>query len=229
MDEIPLHGGPAGRLARRARFNIDVKEAPAIAPLAEAIRRTAAYDRMCLTSFSDDRLAGARARDRPAGVLLARPARRGRAARRRRHLRVRPAAQPAWPAPGVPAPRCRSASAACGSPPAPSSARRTRSACRCTCGRSTTPDAWSDLLDLGVDGIMTDNIAGLRDVLEARGQWHPAGMAHRERVTRVRTAHPRGPRRPPHPPRANSAAGTSTTGRTPPSTPRSSRSSSART
>ena len=33
------------------------------------------------------------------------------------------------------------------------------------------------LLDLGVDGIMTDNITGLRDVLERRDQWHPGRMA----------------------------------------------------
>ena len=29
------------------------------------------------------------------------------------------------------------------------------------------------LLDLGVDGIMTDETETLRDVLVARGQWHP--------------------------------------------------------
>jgi glycerophosphoryl diester phosphodiesterase len=29
------------------------------------------------------------------------------------------------------------------------------------------------LLDLGVDGIMTDETETLRDVLESRGQWHP--------------------------------------------------------
>ena len=31
----------------------------------------------------------------------------------------------------------------------------------------------TDLLDLGVDGIMTDETAILRDVLITRGQWHP--------------------------------------------------------
>jgi glycerophosphoryl diester phosphodiesterase len=29
------------------------------------------------------------------------------------------------------------------------------------------------LLDLGVDGIMTDETSVLRDVLAARGQWRP--------------------------------------------------------
>ncbi len=31
------------------------------------------------------------------------------------------------------------------------------------------------LLDLGVDGIMTDHISVLREVLIERGQWHPRG------------------------------------------------------
>jgi glycerophosphoryl diester phosphodiesterase len=30
------------------------------------------------------------------------------------------------------------------------------------------------LLDLGVDGIMTDELETLKDVLEARGAWRPA-------------------------------------------------------
>jgi glycerophosphoryl diester phosphodiesterase len=31
------------------------------------------------------------------------------------------------------------------------------------------------LLDMGADGIMTDDIVTLRDVLIERGQWHPRG------------------------------------------------------
>jgi glycerophosphoryl diester phosphodiesterase len=35
------------------------------------------------------------------------------------------------------------------------------------------PAMMGRLLDLGVDGIMTDETAMLRDVLISRGQWHP--------------------------------------------------------
>ncbi|HEY5986013.1 MAG TPA: glycerophosphodiester phosphodiesterase family protein, partial [Streptosporangiaceae bacterium] len=48
------------------RFNIDVKDAPAIAPLARVLRRTNAWDRVCVFSFSASRLrATRRALDRP--------------------------------------------------------------------------------------------------------------------------------------------------------------------
>src|SRR5258708_11781114 len=42
------------------RFNIDVKDAPAARPLAELIRRAAAWDRVCITSFSAARRSATR-------------------------------------------------------------------------------------------------------------------------------------------------------------------------
>ncbi|MBO0772864.1 MAG: glycerophosphodiester phosphodiesterase, partial [Actinobacteria bacterium] len=38
------------------RFNIDVKDTPAIGPLADVLRRTNAWDRVCVCSFSASRL-----------------------------------------------------------------------------------------------------------------------------------------------------------------------------
>ena len=42
------------------RFNVDLKDAPAIGPLAGVLRRTGAWDRVCVTSFSASRLRAAR-------------------------------------------------------------------------------------------------------------------------------------------------------------------------
>ncbi|MET8007176.1 glycerophosphodiester phosphodiesterase family protein [Nonomuraea glycinis] len=158
------------------RFNIDVKEAAAIAPLAEAVRRTDAYDRICLTSFSDERLMLARAalgREvcsalGPRGVATLRAAATTSGYGR---LLVRLSRA------GIP----------CAQVPVGFRGLRvtTRSLVRTAHAVGMQVHVWTindvprmeQLLDLGVDGIMTDNITGLRDVLERRDQWHPGRMA----------------------------------------------------
>lgn len=146
------------------RFNIDVKDAPAARPLAELIRRAAAWDRICVTSFSAARLAATRRLlDRPVCMATS-PA--GAAALRS----------------GVP-----------GRMLAPAFARRSVRCAQLPIGLATAPlirraheaglqvHVWTvndaglmaGLLDLGADGIMTDQTELLRDVLAGRGQWHP--------------------------------------------------------
>ena len=88
------------------------------------------------------------------------------------------------------APRCRSSWAAGRWSTSASSPPPTPGACRCTSGRSTTRTRARAMLDLGVDGIMTDRPAMLREVLEERGAWAPltrtTGAPCRERRERGR-------------------------------------------
>ena len=183
------------------RFNIDVKDAPAIAPLARVLRRTGAWDRVCVVSFSASRLrATRRALDRPVcmaasplGTAMVRfggpTAPRGsRGPHRRRFLRPPPAGPMAAPA--------RRPVAVGGRPPRPLAERLAGADVRCLqvpvpvatpsfIGRAhqlglqvhvwTVNDrpTMEGLLDLGVDGIMTDETVTLREVLIRRGQWHP--------------------------------------------------------
>jgi glycerophosphoryl diester phosphodiesterase len=147
-----------------ARFNIDVKDGPAVRPLAEVLRRTGAWDRVCITSFSGHRLAAVRrALPRPvcmaasplgvAALRLAAPRRALAAGLRRNWFR-------------------------CAQIPvrvATESVLRRAHAAGLQVHVWTVNDrrAMTDLLDLGVDGIMTDETAILREVLDTRGEWHP--------------------------------------------------------
>lgn len=143
------------------RFNIDCKRPAAAGPLAAAIRRHDALDRVCLASFSDrtvrdlrrelgDRactsagtgeLAALWLLGRPAGAALAAqiPERRG------------------W----IPV----------------LTSRLLRNAHRhgivVHVWTANEPEDMRRLLELGVDGIMTDRPAVLRDVLVERGLWAP--------------------------------------------------------
>jgi len=180
------------------RFNIDLKDTPAVAPLAGVLRRTNAWDRVCVVSFPASRLRAARrALDRPVcmaasplGTALVRlgapPAPRGP----RGPASERPAAA------GPMAPSARRPGVTAGRPPGPLAARLAGAGVRCVqvpvpvatpsfIGRAhrlglqvhvwTVNDrpTMEALLDRGADGIMTDDTVALRDVLAGRGQWHP--------------------------------------------------------
>ncbi|HEV2931829.1 MAG TPA: glycerophosphodiester phosphodiesterase family protein [Streptosporangiaceae bacterium] len=150
-----------------ARLNIDLKDAPGISLLPGVLRRTGAWDRVCVTSFSGSRLRAAR------GLL---------------DQRVCMATSPA----AIAAIRCNIGT----TPRRLLADHLSRSAVSCAQVPGMVATAafvrrahalglevhvWTindraemvRFLDLGADGIMTDDIATLRDVLIERGQWHP--------------------------------------------------------
>jgi len=162
-DPIPLVEDLLGTWPE-VRFNIDVKDEPAVRPLVEVLRRTDAWDRVCITSFSGRRLAAVRR-------ALPRPVCMATAPLEVAALRLA--------APGRPlAARLRRISVRCAQIPV---SVATESFLRRAHAAGLQVHVWTvndrrimaDLLDLGVDGIMTDETALLRDVLEARGKWHP--------------------------------------------------------
>jgi glycerophosphoryl diester phosphodiesterase len=150
------------------RFNIDLKDEAAITLLPPLLRRTGAWDRVCVTSFSGARLRVFRGMaDRP--VCMA----------------ISPASvaavkfMPALPGfMGREARRLGRAGARCAQVPgqvASSAFIRRAHALGLEVHVWTINDkaAMHRLLDMGADGIMTDQIAVLREVLTERGQWHP--------------------------------------------------------
>jgi len=148
------------------RFNIDVKDAPAVRPLAELIRRAAVWDRVCITSFSAARLrAVRRLLDRPVCMATS-PV--GAAALR--------SALPGRLLAGAFAARSvRCAQLPIGMATAPLIARAHAAGLQVHIWTVNDRELMTSLLDLGVDGIMTDKTELLRDVLIDRGEWHPRG------------------------------------------------------
>jgi glycerophosphoryl diester phosphodiesterase len=147
------------------RFNIDVKAANAVAPTVEVIHAGGAEERVLLASFSDARLARLRAL---AGPRVATSLGRGEVVRLRLSsltglpLRLPPTAVAAQ----VPVRHGRL--------PIVDRrfvARAHRLGLQVHVWTIDDPAEMTRLLDLGVDGIMTDRPAALREVCMARGVW----------------------------------------------------------
>jgi glycerophosphoryl diester phosphodiesterase len=150
------------------RFNLDIKAAGVLAPLVRTVRRLKVADRVCLGSFSDARIAAARRIFGPMVCTSLGP--RGVAALRLSSYSPRAAG-------------LVRIQAGCAQVPLQLGGRalvdeRFLAAAH---ARDLQVHVWTvdsaeeavDMLDLGVDGIMTDRPAMLREMLEQRGQWAP--------------------------------------------------------
>jgi glycerophosphoryl diester phosphodiesterase len=146
------------------RVNIDVKAPNTIAPTVEAIRRTGSVRRVCVGAFSTRRIEAVQQALGPQLCTSLGP---------RAALRLR--------LPGGAAPPRRPLTARCAQVPARIGRRVFLDAryLAAAHARGLAVHAWTvnderemvRLLDLGVDGIMTDRADVLRDVLTRRGQW----------------------------------------------------------
>jgi glycerophosphoryl diester phosphodiesterase len=153
------------------RFNIDLKDEPGISLLPGVLRRTGAWDRVCVTSFSGSRLRAARGLfDRPvcmttspAAIAAVRctigtvPGGGRLLAGRLSRWEARCIQVPGWVVTGSFVRRAHALGLDVHVWTVNDRAEMTR------------------FLDLGADGVMTDDIETLRDVLIERGQWHPRG------------------------------------------------------
>lgn len=171
LDEV-LAAWPA------VRWNIDAKHDAVVDPLVEVIRRAGAIDRVCITSFSDRRLMRVRRALGPELCTAMGPL----AIAGLRAAGYAPGMLPAGgrTAGGVWPPRWRS-----GAAQVPMAQGRisivdprfiaTAHRCALAVHVWTINDAavMERVVDLGVDGIMTDRPTVLRAVLERRGLWAP--------------------------------------------------------
>lgn len=145
------------------RVNVDPKADSAVGPLIDAINRTRAAERVCVGAFSDRRIGRVAA---GVGDALC----TGMGPRAIARLRGASLGAPAGAIPG----HCAQVPSHMGRLPLVTR-RFVDTAHRL--GKVVhvwtidDPDEMHRLLDLGVDGIMTDRPAVLRAVLEARGAW----------------------------------------------------------
>ncbi len=150
-----------------AQVNIDPKHDGSVAALVEVIRRTGATDRVRIGSFSDARLRRLRAVLGPGLCTSMGPREVARLRLEAASGRVR-----AWPVGCVQVPeRVRGITL--------TDVALVRAAHRADLQVHVwtvdDPVAMRRLLDLGVDGIMTDRPQVLKEVLQSRGQWVTGG------------------------------------------------------
>ncbi len=150
------------------RFNLDIKAPGVVAPLARTVRRLGAEDRICLGSFSDARVAAARRVFGPSVCTSLGP--RGVAALRLSSYSPRAAGLVRIPAGCAQVPLQLGGRALVDKRFIAAAHAR---GLQVHVWTVDTEDEASALLDLGVDGVMTDRPAMLRDLLERRGQWVP--------------------------------------------------------
>ncbi len=150
------------------RFNVDVKADAGVEPTVAAVRRVGARDRVLLASFSDARLARLRAAAGPGTATSL--GMRGVARLRVAALAGRPVGLPP--------------SAVAAQVPVRYGRLRVldrrflryahRLGLQVHVWTIDEPAEMGELLDLGVDGIMTDHVDVLRDVYARRGHWPAA-------------------------------------------------------
>jgi glycerophosphoryl diester phosphodiesterase len=145
------------------RFNIDAKDDSVVDALARVIERACAIDRVCIAAFSDARLTRMR---KALGARLCTSAGPRGVARLRLAATNAPVRAPKLPCVQVPT-RARGVRLV--------DERFVATAHRADIAVHVwtvdDPDEMHRLLDLGVDGLMTDRPDLLRDVLVERGQW----------------------------------------------------------
>jgi glycerophosphoryl diester phosphodiesterase len=150
------------------RFNLDIKAAGVLAPLVRTVRRLGVADRICLGSFSDARLAAARRLFGPSVCTSLGP--RGVAALRLSSYSPRAAGLARFQAGAAQVPLQLGGRALVDERFLHAAHARGMQVHVWTVD---TEEESTAMLDLGVDGIMTDRPAMLRALLEKRGQWVP--------------------------------------------------------
>ena len=163
-DTIPLLEDLLGSWPE-VRINIDCKADTALQPLLDALRRTNSLDRVCIGSFSDKRLARIRAELGPDVCTSMGP---GEVARLvfRSHSRL--------PIPVSQHALCAQVPIKQG--PIPVVTRATIATARALgihvhVWTIDDPIEIGRLLDMGVDGVMTDDTVALKSVYQARNVW----------------------------------------------------------